>query len=236
MLHFLRNLKFFWFQFQNSLWHTITSLQQKWCNNNLLGVVPVLQGLQRSLQSCPNKDVKVQAPLRIIEFSVLVVIQKLQSLVEKFFSLWWWYKSFSLWWRILLHSYTFCDPCSCVISQAPSPQETDTDIGSSFFFIHATHHDPAAGFFSQAPRSPQELTDRITRWLLLISPRKEQLRIEVWRCGYSCHSQWIFATTSPWMEKWILVRGMSNSGPTPYSGTSFACRTMLTMDPLLGGW
>jgi hypothetical protein len=99
MLHFLRNLKFFWVQFQNSLWHTITSLQQKWCNNNLLGVVPVLQGLQRSLQSCPNKDVKVQAPLRIIEFSVLggdtkapvfggeilqslVVIQKLQSLVE----------------------------------------------------------------------------------------------------------------------------------------------------------
>jgi hypothetical protein len=99
MLHFLRNLKFFWVQFQNSLWHTITSLQQKWCNNNLLDVVPVLQGPQRSLQSCPNKDVKVQASLPIIEFSVLsgdtkapvfggeilqslVVIQKLQSLVE----------------------------------------------------------------------------------------------------------------------------------------------------------
>jgi hypothetical protein len=114
-----------------------------------------------------------------IEFSVLSGDTKapvsggeiLQSLVV--------IQKLSLWWRILLHSYSFCDPCSCVISQAPSPQETDTDIGSSFFFIHATHHDPAAGFFSQAPRSPQELTDRITRWLLLISPRKEQLRIEV---------------------------------------------------------
>lgn len=62
-------------------------------------MVLVLQGPLRSLQSCPNKDVKVQARLPIIEFSVLggdtkapvfggqilqslVVIQKRQSLVE----------------------------------------------------------------------------------------------------------------------------------------------------------